>query len=90
MRHNIISVSKAKTKLLELTRRTESNGEAFLLTRDGSPVSALVPLEDYESLVETSEIISNPTILKHLNTALKDEQSGRTWIRDLKGRWKKF
>jgi prevent-host-death family protein len=51
MRHEILSVSKAKARLLDLTRKIQEDGRAYVLTRDGEPVSALVPIEDYESLL---------------------------------------
>ena len=45
MRQKIISVSKAKAKLLELIRNVNEGGYAYLLTKDGEPVSALIPLQ---------------------------------------------
>ena len=51
MRHEILSVSKAKARLLELTRKIQKEGRAYVLTRDGEPMSALVPIEDYEATV---------------------------------------
>lgn len=87
MRHKIISISKAKAKLLELARRTQSEGEAYLLVKDGEPISALVPLEDYDALNETSEILQNTQDLKNLKQALLDEHHKRLWKRDTTGKW---
>ncbi len=39
MKQTIMSLSKAKAKLLELARAANDNGEAFILTKDGTPVS---------------------------------------------------
>lgn len=89
MRHTILSVTQAKARLLELTKQSNENGEAFLLTRDGSPVAALVPLEEYESILETADVLANPVSLASLEAALEDEQKGRLWKRDEKGRWVK-
>jgi len=87
MRHKIISVSKAKSKLLELVRNANEAGEAYLLTKDGEPIAALVPLEDYEALLETADVLSDPNTLKDLEQALEDEKKYRLWKRDAKGQW---
>lgn len=87
MKHKIISISKAKAKLLELTRRTNEDGEAFLLTKDGEPISALVPLDLYESLLETADVLNDKESIKNLEKALKNEAQGHLWKRDQKGRW---
>ncbi len=48
-----------------------------------------ISLEDYESLLETTDVFFNPETMEKLELALKDEQDGRTWTRDRNGRWKK-
>ena len=90
MRHKILSVSKAKAKLLELTRSVQEEGKAYLLTRDGEPVSALVPIEDYEALLETNDILADRKTMKDLASALDDERRSRLWKRDKSGKWVKF
>ena len=89
MRHKIISISKAKAKLLELARKANEEGEAYLLTKDGEPVSALIPLEDYEALLETVDVLADEKTLSDLEDALEDEKKGKLWKRDKKGKWVK-
>jgi antitoxin YefM len=90
MRHEILSVSKAKAKLLDLTRKVQEDGRAYVLTRDGEPVSALVPIEDYESLLETMDILADQKTMRDLAAALDDERRGRLFRRDKSGRWLKY
>ena len=87
MRHEILSVTKAKAKLLDLTRKVQEDGRAYILTRDGEPVSALVPIEDYESLLETMEVLADEETMRNLNAALDDERHGRLFKRDKNGKW---
>lgn len=87
MRHKIISVSKAKTRLLELVRNANDRGEAYVLTKDGEAIGALVPMEDYEALLETSDVLTSPDTLHDLREALEDEKQGRLWKRDAGGKW---
>lgn len=87
MRHKTVSISKAKATLLELVRKVNDEGEAYLLTRDGEAVSALVPLEDYEALLESSDVRSDTQTMNDLQMALEDEKKGRLWKRDPAGKW---
>lgn len=87
MRHKTVSISRAKATLLELVRKVNDEGKAYLLTRDGEAVSALVPLEDYEALLESSDVHSNTQTMKDLRLALEDEKKGRLWKRDPLGKW---
>ena len=85
MRHDIISVSLAKTQLLDLVRKLGDEGRSYLLTRDGHPVGALVSLEVYEALLETSDVLSDAVTLASLEHSLEDEAKGRLFLRDKKG-----
>lgn len=89
MRHKIVSVSQAKAKLLEFARRADEEGRSYLLTKDGVPLVALVPMETYEAFLESSDVLADPTTLVNLKQALKDERAGRLWKRDRNGRWTK-
>lgn len=87
MRHKIIPISKAKATLLELARKVNDEGEAYLLTKDGEPVTALVPLQDYEALLETADVLADERTLSNLEAALEDEKRGRVWKRNKAGKW---
>jgi prevent-host-death family protein len=89
MRHKIVSISTAKAKLLEHARKVFEEGFAYIITKDGEAVAALVPLEDYEALLETADVGSNDQLMNDLNEALDDEKHGRLWKRNKDGRWSK-
>jgi prevent-host-death family protein len=89
MKHKTISLSHAKAKLSELTREVHEEGSAYLLTKDGLPVSVLVPVEEYSALIETDEILSNTKLVDSLNAGLDDEKCKRLWRRDKSGKWVK-
>jgi prevent-host-death family protein len=89
MKHKYISVSHAKARLSELTREVHEEGSAYLLTKDGLPVSVLVPVEEYSALIETDEILSNTKLMDDLKSALDDEKCKRLWLRDKRGKWVK-
>lgn len=74
----MISVTKAKQKLLELARRSHDLGESFILLKDGEPMSAILPFDEYESLLETLDILEDePDILRKLKKAEKEIKHGK-------------
>lgn len=74
----LIAISKAKQQLLELARRNEKTGESFILLKDGIPVSALLPFDEYESLLETLDILeTEPDILSKLRKAEREIKTGK-------------
>jgi len=74
----LVTITKAKQKLLELARRTQELGESFILLKDGTPVSALLPFDEYEALLETLDILeTEPDILQKLKAAERDVAAGR-------------
>lgn len=87
MRHHILSVTEAKARLLELARLLEQEGRAYVLTKNGLAVGALVPIEDYEAMVETLEILDNPSLMKKIHKALKEEKKEQFWEINPRGKW---
>jgi prevent-host-death family protein len=90
MRQEILSISKAKATLLSLIRAMEEEGRGFILTKDGEPVGALIPMDEYEAYVETYDVLQSPSLMKDLAEALEDEHKGRIYKRNKKGQWVRF
>jgi prevent-host-death family protein len=51
---NILPVSKARSQLLKLVKTTALNQD-IILTKDGEPVSVLMNIEDYKSILPLLE-----------------------------------
>src|SRR5258707_15861398 len=60
-----LSVSKAQSGLPKLCR----DKKAILITTPEKPVSVLLPIEDYEALIETMDLLANQTSLRTLRRA---------------------
>lgn len=92
----LVAITTAKQKLLELARRSVELGESFVLLKDGQPVAAMIPFEEYESLLETLDILeTEPFIKKELKAAEKQIAEGKFVVwenarsKDEKGRKKR-
>ena len=87
MKNNILPVTEAKLRLLELMRLLEEEGQSFILAKNGLAVGALIPMEDFESFRETVDILNNPLLMRRLHKALKEEKKGKLWKKDAKTKW---
>lgn len=78
-----LPVSKVQSGLPKLCR----DKKPVLITTHDRPVSVLLPIEDYEALIETMDLLANPTAMRTLKAAkagklkyreldLKDENLG--------------
>ena len=59
------TVSEAQANLPGLCR----SGERFVISRRDKPVYVAMPLEDYDALLETMELLSNPKAMQTLRAA---------------------
>ena len=59
------TVSEAQAGLPSLCR----SGRRFVISRRDKPVYVAMPLADYDALLETMEILSNPAAMKTLRSA---------------------
>lgn len=78
-----LSVTQAQSDFPRLCRQ----GKRVLITKRDTPVSVLLPIEDYEAIMETVDLLSNSRAMKILRAAkagklaykklnLKDEDFG--------------
>src|ERR1039457_3768506 len=59
------TVSEAQANLPGLCRA----GRRFVISRRDKPVYVAMPLKDYDALLETMELLSDPTAMKTLRAA---------------------
>ncbi len=72
-----IPASKAKAHFSELLKRIKERHEAFPISQRGKVEGVLISIGEYESLIETLEILSDREFMKSLERGLRDEQEDR-------------
>lgn len=72
-----VTATQAKNSFLEILRGAEERGEEVLVTRNGRPCAVVVSSEEWESLLETIEMLSDPAVMKKLTRALRERKAGR-------------
>lgn len=71
-----LSLSEAKLKLNRLVDRVINKEDEFIITKNGSPVAALVPAAVYEGWRETQEIRSDPEFIKEIRKGIEKLRKG--------------
>src|SRR2546423_14085507 len=74
----IVPVREFRTKLSELLSDVADRRDHVLVTRNGKPAAALVPIDEYEALEETAEILSDQATLAAIEAGLADLARGDT------------
>lgn len=72
-----IPVSEARQSLPELITRMRKLMDRVIITRKGKPEAVLMGFDEYESWIETLELMSRPATLKGIREGLADLKAGR-------------
>jgi len=81
-----IPVREFRSHLAEVLSDVADRRDHVVLTRNGRPAAALVPIDEYEALEETAEILSDAATLEAIQAGLDDLVRGETIaLEDLRG-----
>lgn len=72
----IVPVREFRTRLSELLDDVADRRDHVLVTRNGRPAAALVPIDEYEALEETAEILSDSATLTAIEAGLSELARG--------------
>ena len=72
-----IAVSEARQNLPELVSRMRTLLDRVVITRNGKPEVVMMAFEEYESWVETLELMSRPETVRGIREGLADLSAGR-------------
>ena len=73
-----VPVRELRSNLSSLLDDVSERRDHVLVTRNGTPAAALVPIGEYEALEETAEILSDPDALSALEAGLAEVERGET------------
>jgi len=67
-----VPVREFRSNLSELLSDVADRRDHVLVTRNGRPAAVLIPIDEYEALEETAEILSDPDALAALEAGLAE------------------
>jgi prevent-host-death family protein len=74
-----IPVTEAKRDLLPIVKQIAVTGESVLINRKGKPAAVLLSFDEYESLQETLEILSDSKMMSVIRKSIKELDLGQ-WV----------
>ena len=72
-----ISIRELRPKLSRVVKNFHAKFDRYIITNRGKPEVVMLSMEDYESLLETLEIESDPHLVKQLKEAQKEIKKGK-------------
>ncbi len=73
-----VGVRDLRAALADLLDEVADRREHVVVTRHGRPAAVLIPVEEYDALEETAEILSDVDTLAAIDAGLADVQKGET------------
>lgn len=73
----VVSLSDAGERFSALLETVVSTGSNFVVSEHGRPKAVILPYDEYESLVETLNILSDPDTMAVLEESEADIREGR-------------
>ena len=67
-----VPVRELRSNLSSLLDEVSDRRDHILVTRNGSPAAALIPIDEYEALEETAEVLSDPAAIEALEAGLAE------------------
>ena len=72
-----ISLKEARNRFSKIVERVDRLSDRYVVTKNGEPNAVVMSAEEFESWVETLELMSNPKAVKALEQGLKEAKAGK-------------
>ena len=72
-----LPVTEARKRIFEIVNDIENTSRHYTLTEHGRPKVVMMPSEEFESWMETLDIMSRPDLMKEILTSHDDYRKGK-------------
>jgi len=72
-----VTLKTLRPKLPKIIDDIDSKMDRFIITKRGKPVALMMSMNDYESLLETLDVLSNSGLMKKIKMAEMDIRKGK-------------
>ena len=73
-----MSLKELRPALPRVIARIDGKLDRYIVTKRGKPMIVMLSIEDYESLMETLDILADPKAMADLHKGEEDIRKGRT------------
>lgn len=75
---NTVSLKELRPELPKIIEKIDGKLDRYVVTKRGKPVVVMLSIDDYESLMETLDILADPEAMAGLREGEKDIKKGKT------------
>ena len=72
-----MTLKKLRPELPRVVERIDKKLDRYVITRRGDPIAVMMSVDDYESLMETLDILNDPLTMRRIKRAEKEMKQGR-------------
>ncbi len=72
-----LSLKEARDRFSDIVDKAGRLSERFVVTKNGTPKAVVMGADEFESWVETLELLSNPKAVKALKQGLTEAKAGK-------------
>lgn len=72
----ILPATEARTKFFKILDDIDEPNKTYTITLSGKPKAVIIPFDEYESWVETLEILRDTSLMKEIKKAKKEFERG--------------
>ena len=72
-----LSLKEARNQFSDIVDRAGRLSERIVVTKNGRPEAVVMGADEFESWVETLELLSNPKAVKSIKQGLKEAKAGK-------------
>lgn len=72
-----ISLKEARSRFSTIVDKVDRLSERYVVTKNGVPKAVVMSADEFDSWVETLEIMANPKTVKALEQGLKESKTGK-------------
>ncbi|MBN1587522.1 MAG: type II toxin-antitoxin system Phd/YefM family antitoxin [Candidatus Omnitrophica bacterium] len=75
---NTVSLKELRPELPRVIENIDSKLDRYVITKHGKPVVVMLSIDDYESLMETLDILADPDAMAGFKQGERDIKEGQT------------
>ncbi|MCP9469955.1 MAG: type II toxin-antitoxin system Phd/YefM family antitoxin [Nitrospira sp.] len=72
-----ISLKEARNRFSAIVERVDRLSERYVVTKNGVPKAVVMSADEFESWMETLELLANPKAVEALDQGLKEAKAGK-------------
>ena len=73
-----VSLKELRPELPKVIKRIDDRLDRYVVTKRGKPVVVMLSIDDYESLMETLDILADPKAMAGIKAGETDIKQGKT------------